>query len=105
KEIAATAGYKKLCLELGGHSPLLVLEDADLDLAAKLACEGSFRNSGQRCTAVRRLLVHESVLVEFTAKFVAKAREYYCGDPEDEATIVGTVIDEVGVAAPDLIIG
>src|SRR5690606_33100565 len=40
KEIAATAGYKKTCLELGGHSPLIVLDDADLDLAAKLACEG-----------------------------------------------------------------
>jgi phosphonoacetaldehyde dehydrogenase len=94
KEIAAIAGYKKLCLELGGHSPLLVLEDADLDLAAKLACEGCFRNSGQRCTAVRRLLVHERVLEDFTARFVAKAREYVCGDPADAATVVGTVIDE-----------
>lgn len=94
KEIAMTAGYKKLCLELGGHSPLLVLEDADLDLAAKLACEGCFRNTGQRCTAVRRLLVQESVAAAFTEKFVAKAREYRSGDPEDEATVVGTVIDE-----------
>ena len=94
KEIAATAGYKKLCLELGGHSPLLVLENADLDLAAKLACEGCFRNSGQRCTAVRRLLVHEKVVAEFTTRFVAKAREYVWGNPADEATVVGTVIDE-----------
>lgn len=94
KEIAATAGYKKLCLELGGHSPLLVLADADLDLAAKLASEGCFRNSGQRCTAVRRLLVEESVLKDFTDRFVAKAREYRWGDPEDEDTVVGTVIDE-----------
>lgn len=94
REIAGTAGYKKACLELGGHSPLLVLEDADLDLAAKLACEGCFRNSGQRCTAVRRILVHERVLAAFTDKFVAKAREYRCGDPADEATVVGTVIDE-----------
>src|SRR6188768_1486160 len=44
KEIASTAGYKKTCLELGGHSPLIVLEDADLDLAARLACEGCSRN-------------------------------------------------------------
>ncbi len=94
KDIAATAGYKKLCLELGGHSPMLVLEDADLDLAALLACEGSFRNSGQRCTSARRLLVHQSVLAEFTERFVAKAAEYVCGDPTDEATRVGTVIDE-----------
>jgi putative phosphonoacetaldehyde dehydrogenase len=94
KDIAATAGYKKLCLELGGHSPMLVLEDADLDLAALLACEGSFRNSGQRCTSARRLLVHEAVLEEFTRRFVEKAVEYVCGDPTDETTRVGTVIDE-----------
>ena len=94
REIAATAGYKKLCLELGGHSPLLVLDDADLDLAAKLACEGCFRNSGQRCTAVRRILVHEAVRGEFTDRFVAKAADYTCGDPGAEATVVGTVIDE-----------
>lgn len=94
KEIAATAGYKKTCLELGGHSPLIVLEDADLDLAAKLACEGSFRNSGQRCTAVRRILVQEKVLEDFTSRFHALAKTYVCGDPTDEATFVGTVIDE-----------
>lgn len=94
KEIAATAGYKKTCLELGGHSPLIVLEDADLDLAAKLACEGCFRNSGQRCTAVRRILVQESILEEFTQRFLTLAKTYICGDPADEATLVGTVIDE-----------
>jgi phosphonoacetaldehyde dehydrogenase len=94
REIAATAGYKKLCLELGGHSPLVILDDADLDLAAKLACEGCFRNSGQRCTAVRRLLVHERVVADFTEKFVDMARTYSCGDPTNENTFVGTVIDE-----------
>ncbi len=93
-EIARTAGYKKLCLELGGHSPLIVLDDADLDLAAKLACEGCFRNSGQRCTAVRRILVQESVAASFTERFLALAASYTCGDPGDEATFVGTVIDE-----------
>jgi len=94
REIAATAGFKKTCLELGGHAPLIVLEDADLELAAKLACEGCFRNSGQRCTAVRRLLVQESVVAEFTRRFVALAKSYVCGHPADEATLVGTVIDE-----------
>lgn len=93
-DIAATAGYKKLCLELGGHSPLIVLEDADLDLAAKLAAEGCFRNSGQRCTAVRRILVQDAVVEEFTARFLAVAKTYRCGDPADEQTMVGTVIDE-----------
>jgi aldehyde dehydrogenase (NAD+) len=94
KEIASTAGYKKTCLELGGHSPLIVLEDADLDLAAQLACEGCFRNSGQRCTAVRRILVQQGVIEEFTHRFLKLARTYTCGDPMDEETRVGTVIDE-----------
>jgi len=94
KEIAATAGYKKTCLELGGHSPLIVLDDADLDLAARLACEGCFRNSGQRCTAVRRILVQHNVLADFTERFVKLARTYVCSDPTDEATMVGTVINE-----------
>ncbi len=94
KRIAAIAGYKKLCLELGGNSPLIVLDDADLDLAVKLAAEGCFRNSGQRCTAVKRLLVHERILEQFTGRFVERAREYVCGDPADPETRVGTVIDE-----------
>ncbi|MEK6249573.1 MAG: aldehyde dehydrogenase family protein [Planctomycetales bacterium] len=94
KRLPATAGYKKLCLELGGNSPLIIMDDADLDLAVTLAAEGCFRNSGQRCTAVKRLLVHDHLLAEFTERFVAKVDEYPCGDPADEATRVGTVIDE-----------
>lgn len=94
KAIAREAGYKKLCLELGGNSPLIVLDDADLDLAVKLACEGSFRNSGQRCTAVKRILVQRGILEAFTARFVEMAGTYTAGDPEDPATKVGTVIDE-----------
>ena len=64
------------------------------DLAATLATEGSFRNSGQRCTAVKRILVEEPVLDEFTDRFVANAAEFTVGDPADEATRIGTVIDE-----------
>ncbi|MDB4796628.1 aldehyde dehydrogenase family protein, partial [bacterium] len=94
KHIARTAGYKKLCLELGGNSPLIILDDADLDLAVKLAAEGSFRNSGQRCTAVKRILVQEGIRSEFTARFVEKAKEYVSGDPGNPDTRVGTVIDE-----------
>ena len=81
RHIAAIAGYKKLCLELGGNSPLLILEDADLELAVRLAAEGCYRNSGQRCTAVKRLLVHEKVLEPFIRLFVEKTKEYTCGDP------------------------
>ncbi len=94
KTIAKTAGYKKLCLELGGNSPLIVLADCDMELAVKLAAEGCYRNSGQRCTAVKRLLVHADVEAEFTERLVAKTAEYPVGDPADPATRVGTVIDE-----------
>ena len=97
-EIARQAGYKKLCLELGGNSPLIVLEDADLELATRLAAEGSFRNSGQRCTAVKRILVQRSILDDFTERFVELAREYVAGDPADPQVRVGTVIDQQAAA-------
>jgi putative phosphonoacetaldehyde dehydrogenase len=98
QHIAATAGYKRLVLELGGNDPLIVLNDADLDLAVTLAAEGSFRNSGQRCTAVKRILVEDGIAEEFTRRLVAKAAEYVCGDPFNEATRVGTVIDGAAAA-------
>lgn len=94
KHIASTAGYKKVILELGGNDPLIVLEDADMKLAVTLAAEGSFKNSGQRCTAVKRILVQESIYDRFVEELVKKAAEYVSGDPADENTIVGTVIDE-----------
>lgn len=94
KRISQIAGYKKLCLELGGNAPLIIMPDADLKLAAKLACEGNFRNSGQRCTAVKRTLVHESIYEKFLEEFVSLAKTYTAGDPEDKSTVVGTVIDE-----------
>jgi aldehyde dehydrogenase (NAD+) len=94
KKIASVAGYKKLVLELGGNDPLIVLHDADLDLAVTLAAEGSYRNSGQRCTAVKRILVEEAIAADFTSRLVERTREYRCGDPLDENTRVGTVIDE-----------
>lgn len=96
--IAGTAGYKRLALELGGNSELIVLEDADLPLAVRAACEGAFRNSGQRCTAAKRILVHQAIAPEFTRAVVALAGEYTSGDPADPATRVGTVIDEAAAA-------
>ena len=94
KKIASQAGYKRLILELGGNSPLIVLDDADLDLAVGLATEGCYRNSGQRCTAVKRLLIHEPILETFTERFVEASKAYTYGDPMDPDTRVGTVIDE-----------
>lgn len=104
KRIAATAGYKKLCLELGGNAPLIVLDDADMDLAVTLAAEGAYRNSGQRCTAVKRLLIQRPVLGAFTERLVEKTREYVCGNPMDAATRVGTVIDEAAAERLELVI-
>lgn len=94
KHIASSAGYKKVILELGGNDPVIIMEDADLDLASFLAAEGAFRNSGQRCTAVKRILVHEKIKEAFTGRLVARAKEYISGDPADPETRVGTVIDE-----------
>jgi len=94
KKIAQTAGYKKVILELGGNDPLIIMDDANMELAVTLAAEGSYRNSGQRCTAVKRILVHEKIKDEFIKKFVEKSKEYVCGDPSDPETRVGTVIDE-----------
>jgi aldehyde dehydrogenase (NAD+) len=98
KKIAQTAGYKKIVLELGGNDPLIVLKDADLELAVTLAAEGSYRNSGQRCTAVKRILVEEPIADRFAQALAAKTKEYVCGDPENPETRVGTVIDEPAAA-------
>jgi phosphonoacetaldehyde dehydrogenase len=94
KEIASKAGYRRLVLELGGNDPLIVMEDADLDEASTLAVQGSYKNSGQRCTAVKRILVHESVAKRFVDLLVDKTRAWKHGDPFDRAMDMGTVIDE-----------
>jgi putative phosphonoacetaldehyde dehydrogenase len=93
KSIAAKAGYRRLVLELGGNDPLIVMEDADLDEAAILAAQGSYKNSGQRCTAVKRILVHESVHKRFVDLLVARTEAWTYGDPMAPVEM-GTVIDE-----------
>ncbi|NLS71743.1 phosphonoacetaldehyde dehydrogenase [Bradyrhizobium brasilense] len=94
KHIVAKAGYKRLVLELGGNDPLIVMEDADLDKAAELAVTGATKNSGQRCTAVKRILCVEAVADDFAALVLTKARKLKCGDPMDPTVDVGTVIHE-----------
>src|SRR5579871_859000 len=94
KYIAAKAVYKRQVLELGGNDPIIVMEDADIEEAATLAAAGSYKNSGQRCTAIKRMLVQESVAEEFVERLVAKTRILKYGDPMDPATDMGTVIDE-----------
>ena len=94
KSIAAKAVYKRQVLELGGNDPIIVLEDADLEAAATLAAGGSYKNSGQRCTAVKRMLVQESVADRFVELLVAKTLAVKYGDPFDSSMDMGTVIDE-----------
>src|SRR5215213_3677833 len=74
KYIAEKAGYRRIVLELGGNDPIIVMEDADLDKAAELAVTGATKNSGQRCTAVKRILVVEKVADEFSNLVLAKAQ-------------------------------
>ena len=94
KYIAAKAVYKRQVLELGGNDPIIVMEDADLEEAATLAALGSYKNSGQRCTAIKRMLVQESVAERFIELLLEKTRAVKFGDPMDPATDMGTVIDE-----------
>ncbi len=98
KYIAEKAGYKRLVLELGGNDPLIVMEDADLDKAAELAAQGATKNSGQRCTAVKRILCVESVADQFVELVLAKAKKLKSGDPMDPDTDIGTVIHERAAA-------
>jgi len=92
--IAERLGYRRAVLELGGNDPLLVLRDANLERAAALAVAGATKNSGQRCTAVKRVLVERPVADELAERVEALARALVVGDPFDEATEVGTLIDE-----------
>jgi phosphonoacetaldehyde dehydrogenase len=97
KLIAAESGYKRAALELGGNDPLIVCDDLgsdDLKRAAELAVQGATRNSGQRCTAVKRILAMEKIADEFAALVSERARQIKFGDPMDPATDLGTVVNE-----------
>lgn len=94
KQIAQVAGYRRMVLELGGNDPLIVMDDADLDEAATLAASGSYKNSGQRCTAVKRILAHESIAEDFVSRLVAKTNDWSFGNPGDPSIEMGTVISE-----------
>ncbi|HVE50372.1 MAG TPA: phosphonoacetaldehyde dehydrogenase [Casimicrobiaceae bacterium] len=93
KYIAAKAVYKRQVLELGGNDPIIVMEDANLDEAAALAAAGSYKNSGQRCTAVKRILVQSRVADAFVERLEALTKRWTYGDPMDPSLDMGTVID------------
>jgi len=94
KEIAARLGYRRAVLELGGNDPLLVLRDAEIERAATLTVAGATRNSGQRCTAVKRVIVEEPVADALADAVATLAAQLRVGDPLDDRTDVGTLIDE-----------
>ena len=94
KHIANHAGYRRTVLELGGNSSLIVMEDADLEKAAAMAVQGATKNSGQRCTAVKRVLCVESVADEFAPLVVSEAQKIRYGDPMSPDTDMGTVVHE-----------
>ena len=102
KAIAGRLGYRRAVLELGGNDPLIVLPDADLREAAAIAARGAFANSGQRCTAIKRIIAVGAVADELAERVAAQAGALRVGDPMDAATDMGTVIDE---AAAERIVG
>ena len=93
KHIANHAGYRRTVLELGGNSSLIVMEDADLQKAAVMAVQGATKNSGQRCTAVKRVLCVESVADEFAPLVAKEAQKIRYGDPMSPDTDMGTVVN------------
>ena len=97
KYIAEQAGYKRTVLELGGNDPLIVCNDLDSDdlqKAVELAVTGATKNSGQRCTAVKRILCQNKIADEFVELVVARAKKIVFGDPMDINTDLGTVINK-----------
>lgn len=95
KMIADKAGYRRSALELGGNDPLIILNDLagdDLDKAATIAVAGATGNSGQRCTAIKRILVQESIADAIIPLILEKAKAIRFGDPQDPETQLGCVI-------------
>ena len=91
---AATAAGKRVQLELGGHNPLIVMADADLERAVEAAYAGAFWSAGQKCTATRRIYVEEAAYDAFRAALLARIERGVVGDPLDPATEVGPLVNE-----------
>jgi alpha-ketoglutaric semialdehyde dehydrogenase len=91
---ACAPGFKHCSLEMGGKNIIIVMEDANLDLAVDGAVWGGFGTTGQRCTAASRIAVHKSVYHEFVSRFVERAKRLKVGDGLDSATEMGPCINE-----------
>ncbi len=90
--IVQAAGLKKFSMELGGKSPFVIFDDADLARALDAAVFMIFSNNGERCTAGSRILVQKSIYADFAHKFAERARRISVGDPLDEKTLIGPMI-------------
>ncbi len=93
KQISSLVGIKKQHLELGGKGAAIVLDDADLDLAAGRCVQGSLRNAGQRCDAVSVILVAEGIAEGFVRRVLERVDRWKAGDPRDPSTEMGPLID------------
>lgn len=91
--LKAKCGKKKVVLELGGNAAVIIEPDADVEYAAQRCVTGGFTYAGQTCISVQRIFVHESIAESFTEQLMTKVRGLATGDPGDERTVVGPLID------------
>lgn len=101
KQVAQTVGARlgKTILELGGNNAIIISKDADLEMAVRAVVFGAVGTAGQRCTSTRRLIIHESVFDELKDRLVSIYKSIKIGDPLDEDTLVGPLIDSDAVDA------
>lgn len=97
-------GIKAVSMELGGHSPVLVFADADVEEAAEIGARGKFRNNGQVCIAASRFFVHESVAERFTRRFVEVTQALRIGDGRDPQTEIGPLANRRRLAATEALV-
>ena len=98
--IAEAAGrqLKRVVLELGGHNPLIVLDDADLEYAVNASAFGSYLHQGQICMSTRRIYVERPIADEFIERLAEKTRSLKVGDPKEHDTVIGPLISEQALA-------
>jgi glyceraldehyde-3-phosphate dehydrogenase [NAD(P)+] len=105
RSIAAKAGPKPMHLELGGNAAAIVLADSDLALAVEKSVQGAFKNAGQRCDAIGRVLVEESVYDEFVERTLKEVERWPVGDPRADGTKVGPLVSDKAAARVGELIG
>jgi aldehyde dehydrogenase (NAD+) len=96
RQVASKAGHmlKKACVELGGKDSLIILADADMELALNAATFGTFMHQGQICMSVEKIIVDESIAAEFTERFVEKVKTLGVGDPREMTNVIGPIINQ-----------